>query len=126
MNLSVTTTEQDGTTVITAGGEIDVYTAPKLRDALDQQISAGRLDLIADLSGVSFIDSTGLGVLVGRLRYLTTHEGSLRVVTQSERVLRVFDITGLDAVFPIHATLEEACTAARAQHTHVGRHRSHP
>ena len=82
-------------------GEIDVYTAPRLRERLDQEIEAGRHHLVVDLSGVSFMDSTGLGVLVGRLKQIRLHDGSLKLVCTHDRVLKVFVITGLDKVFAI-------------------------
>ncbi len=112
MNLSVTSTDDGDVAVVRVHGEIDVYTAPVLREALDKHVAAGRTRFVVDLSDVSFMDSTALGVLVGRLKIVRTQEGSLRVVVVQERVRRVFAITGLDKVFPIHATVEEALTAA--------------
>lgn len=108
MNLSVSTSERGGTTVVSVSGEIDVYTAPVLRDALDQQIAAGRIHLVVDLQDVTFMDSTALGVLVGRLKLVRVQSGSLRVVVTHERVLRVFDITGLNKVFSIHESVDAA------------------
>ena len=93
------------------GGEIDVYTAPLVREKLDEQIHAGRTDLVVDLSDVTFLDSTGLGVLVGRLKLARTRGGSLRLVGTADRVLKVFSITGLDKVFEIHDTLDAALEA---------------
>lgn len=108
MDLSITRADHGDHTVVHLGGEIDVYTAPFVREKLDEQIHAGRADLIVDLSEVTFLDSTGLGVLVGRLKFARTRGGSLRLVGTSERVLRVFAITGLDKVFDIHPDLESA------------------
>lgn len=108
MDLSVTAVDDGEVTVITVGGEIDVYTAPVLRDQLDRQIAAGRHELVLDLRGVSFMDSTGLGVLVGRLKLIRLQGGSLRLVCSSERILKVFSITGLDKVFQIFDSVEEA------------------
>ena len=68
MELSVTTSRQDDVSVVTVAGEVDVYTAAQLRTALDEEIAAGRAWLVVDLDEVSFLDSTGLGVLVGRLK----------------------------------------------------------
>ncbi|GAA6527521.1 STAS domain-containing protein [Intrasporangium sp. DVR] len=111
MDLSITRADHGDRTVVHLGGEIDVYTAPFVREKLDEQIHAGRADLIVDLSEVTFLDSTGLGVLVGRLKFARTRGGSLRLVGTSERVLRVFAITGLDKVFDIHPDLESALAA---------------
>lgn len=112
MDLSITRADHGDHTVVHLGGEIDVYTAPFVREKLDEQIQAGRTDLVVDLSDVTFLDSTGLGVLVGRLKFARTHGGSLRLVGTAERVLRVFAITGLDKVFEIHPDLESALAAA--------------
>jgi anti-sigma B factor antagonist len=112
VNLAVSTFDRGGTTVVAVQGEIDVYTAPVLRDALDKQISAGKIDLVVDLRNVTFMDSTALGVLVGRLKLVRVQSGSLRVVVTHERVLRVFDITGLNKVFSIHTSVDEAVSAS--------------
>jgi anti-sigma B factor antagonist len=108
VELSVTTTHQDGVGVVTVAGEVDVYTAARLRTALDEEIAAGRTHLVVDLDAVSFLDSTGLGVLVGRLKVVRNHSGWLRIVCTEDRVLRVFRITGLDAVFGIHESVQDA------------------
>ncbi len=114
MDLAIATSEQQGATIVVVGGEIDVYTAPLLRDALDQQVAAGRTHIIVDLEGVDFMDSTGLGVLVGRLKLIRNHSGWMRVVCTRERILKVFRITGLDKVFTILDTVDEALEAEPA------------
>ena len=108
MDLTLSTREVDGRTVIAVGGEVDVYTAPQLRDKITEVVGAGSYRLIVDLSTVEFLDSTGLGVLVGGLKKVKTHEGSLDLVCTSERLLKIFTITGLAKVFPIHETLDAA------------------
>jgi anti-sigma B factor antagonist len=97
--------------VVVVGGEVDVYTAPKLREQLVDLVSTGNYHLIVDLEGVEFLDSTGLGVLVGGLKRVRAHEGSLRLVCTSERILKIFRITGLTKVFPVHASVDEALAA---------------
>ncbi|HET7799137.1 MAG TPA: anti-sigma factor antagonist [Humibacillus xanthopallidus] len=111
MDLSITRTDHGDRTVVHLGGEIDVYTAPLVREKLDEQIQAGRTDLVVDLTDVSFLDSTGLGVLVGRLKFARTRGGSMRLVGTDDRVLKVFAITGLDKVFEIHPDVESALAA---------------
>jgi anti-sigma B factor antagonist len=101
----------DGCAVLRAAGEIDVYTAPQLREKLIELVDVGSLYLIGDLRGVEFLDSTGLGALVGGLKRLRTREGSLHLVMSSERIIRIFRITGLAKVFSIHPTVPEAITA---------------
>ena len=111
MDLDIGTSVVDGRTVVQVVGEIDVYTAPQLREQLDAEIDAGRYDLVVDLSGVTFMDSTGLGVLVGRLKQIRLNDGSMRLVCAHDRVLKVFVITGLDKVFAIYPTVGEAVAA---------------
>lgn len=111
MDLSITSEERDAATVVHVGGEIDVYTAPVLREHLDEHISAGRNHLVVDLEAVSFMASTGLGVLVGRLKLVRAANGTLRLVCSNDRILSVFSITGLDKVFQIFPSVDEALTA---------------
>lgn len=102
MDLTLETRDVDGRTVVAVAGEIDVYTAPKLRDKITELVAAGVYDLIIDLEGVEFLDSTGLGVLVGGLKKVRANDGSLQLVCTQERLLKIFRITGLAKVFVIH------------------------
>ena len=108
MDLSVSTREQGGRTVVGVAGEIDVYTAPALREQLSELVARGKYHLVVDMEGVDFLDSTGLGVLVGGLKRVRAHDGSLELVCTQERILKVFRITGLTKVFPIHASVQAA------------------
>jgi anti-sigma B factor antagonist len=108
VDLSISRTDHGERTVMRLAGEIDVYTAPLVREKLDEQIRKGRNDLVLDLTDVSFLDSTGLGVLVGRLKHARTTGGSLCLFGADDRVLRVFSITGLDKVFEIYPDLDTA------------------
>ena len=90
------------------GGEIDVYTAPKLRETIVTLVDEGHFDLVVDLERVEFLDSTGLGVLVGGLKRVRTHDGSLSLVCTQERLLKIFRITGLTKVFEIHPDVASA------------------
>ena len=110
MDLSITSEARGETTVVHVSGEIDVYTAPMLRERLDAHIAAGRHDLVVDLGGVTFMASTGLGVLVGRLKLVRAASGTLRVACANERILSVFSITGLDKVFQIFPSVDDALT----------------
>ncbi|MGW3812890.1 anti-sigma factor antagonist BldG [Streptomyces sp. NPDC005046] len=115
MDLSLSTRNVSGPngdrTVVEVGGEIDVYTAPKLREQLVELVNDGSFHLVVDMEGVDFLDSTGPGVLVGGLKRVRAHEGSLRLVCNQERILKIFRITGLTKVFPIHTSVEEAVNA---------------
>ena len=94
--------------VVAVGGEIDVYTAPRLRDKFTELVAAGSYDIIVDMQNVEFLDSTGLGVLVGGLKKVRAHDGSLDLVCTQDRLLKIFRITGLAKVFVIHESAEAA------------------
>ena len=111
MDLTLTTREADGKTIVAVGGEIDVYTAPKLRDKISELVATGAYDIVVDMHQVEFLDSTGLGVLVGGLKKVRAHDGSLRLVCNQDRLLKIFRITGLAKVFVIHETADEALAA---------------
>ncbi len=111
MDLSLSTRTQDDRTIVEVGGEIDVYTAPRLREQLVDLVAEGKYHLIVDMEKVDFLDSTGLGVLVGGLKRVRAHDGSLRLVCTQERILKIFRITGLTKVFPIHDSVDEALAA---------------
>ena len=96
--------------VLRITGEVDVYTAPQLREQVVQFVNSGVRHIIADLRGVDFLDSTGLGALVGSLKRLRTHDGSFKVVASGGRTLRIFQITGLTRAFALHPTLLDAMT----------------
>jgi len=108
VDLTLTTRQADGKTIVAVGGEIDVYTAPKLRDKITELVAAGAYDLVVDMEQVEFLDSTGLGVLVGGLKKVRAHSGSLQLVCNQERLLKIFRITGLAKVFTIHDSADEA------------------
>jgi len=107
VDLALSTTAQGERTIVHVGGEIDVYTAPQLRRRLDEPIQAGCKDLVVDLGRVTFLDSTGLGVLVGRLKMVRSQGGRMRIVGATDRVLKVFTITGLDRVLEMFPTLAD-------------------
>ena len=111
MDLTLATRELDGRAVVAVGGEIDVYTAPKLRDCITDLVGAGTYNIVIDLEAVEFLDSTGLGVLVGGLKKVRAHNGSLDLICSQERLLKIFRITGLAKVFVIHDSADSADSA---------------
>ena len=111
MEVSVTSRPSGDRTVVHVTGEIDVYTAPTLREELASLTEEGTTNIVVDLTGVPFMDSTGLGVLVGALKRVRTAGGRLRLVIDQEKVLKVFRITALTQVFEIYPTLDEALRA---------------
>ena len=111
MDLTLTTHEADGPDHRAVGGEIDVYTAPRLRDKITELVAAGIYDIVIDMEEVEFLDSTGLGVLVGGLKKVRAHDGSLQLVCNQDRLLKIFRITGLAKVFVIHDSADAALAA---------------
>jgi anti-sigma B factor antagonist len=111
VDLTLATHKEGDSTVVVVGGEIDVYTAPKLREQLIDLVGAGAYNLIVDMEGVEFLDSTGLGVLVGGLKRVRAHDGTLKLVCTQERILKIFRITGLTKVFPIFASVTDAAAS---------------
>lgn len=108
MDLNVRTRGEGDWSVVEVEGEVDMFTAPKLREALVQLVEGGSYRIIVSLEGVTFMDSTGLGTLVGGLKRVKEHDGALALVCSSRPVMRVLTITGLNNVFPVHASLDEA------------------
>src|SRR3954464_11499711 len=94
--------------VVAVTGEIDLFTAPEFKQRMSAPIDDGRSNLIVDLSQTTFIDSSSLGVLIGAHRRLKLRGGELVVVSDSEAITKTFKITGLDGVFTLAASVEEA------------------
>jgi anti-sigma B factor antagonist len=111
--------QEASTHVIAVQGELDLETAPKLKWALTDVLKAGCPQLVVDLSLVTFIDSTALGVLVGVHRSLPAG-GRLAIVCTSNEVLNIFELTGLEATFDIFATLDDALAFARGSAAATG------
>lgn len=108
MELEITSDSQGDVCTVTLVGEVDVYSAPRLKEELTARIEAGCDHLVVDMDRVGFIDSSGLGVLVSALRRARERDGGVRIVCTKENVLKIFRITGLDKVFPIFPDVPEA------------------
>ncbi|MHB8510654.1 MAG: STAS domain-containing protein [Actinomycetota bacterium] len=108
MDLEVRSDTRGDWCVLTVSGEIDVFTAPKLHEKIVQSIDSGHEKLVIDLDGVGFMDSTGLGTLVGGLKRIKERDGTLSLVCTNRPVLRILTITGLDSVFAIFDKVDDA------------------
>jgi anti-sigma B factor antagonist len=104
-------TEPD-TAVVALEGEVDIYSAPQFKEALLAGIEDGATTIIVDLGRVTFIDSTALGVLVSGAKRVRPKNGRLDIVCTDENITRIFEITGLDRIFGIYRTRDEALRAA--------------
>ncbi len=103
MDIKVNVRETDGDcSIVELAGEIDVYTSPKVKDALGELIDRGVYNLVIDLEKVRYIDSTGLGVLIGGLKRVREHGGTVNLVCTNPQIKKIFDITGLVKIFGIY------------------------
>jgi len=109
--LHLDVTEQNGYAVVAVHGELDISNASVLREQLIELCELGHRHIVVDLESTTFLDSTGLGVLVGTLQRLRNQEGDLSLVCTRPRILKVFDLTGLAKVFTIHPSTVAAVTA---------------
>ena len=114
MDLKLSHYDKGSIEVVDVEGEVDIYTAQRLRDLLIELVSENRYRIIVNLEKVEFLDSTGLGVLVGGRKRVRAHDGSLDLVCTQERILKIFRITGLTKVFSIHETVDQAIAAREA------------
>jgi anti-sigma B factor antagonist len=114
VEISVSRTNAGDVPIVAVNGEVDVYSAPALKEKITDLLQDGANTLIVDLSGVAFLDSTGLGALVEARAATSEAGGSLPLVCSQERILKLFTITGLDGVFTIHASVGDAVAALRA------------
>jgi anti-sigma B factor antagonist len=104
----------DHTIVLAINGELDLATAPALKFRLLDALGAGFSQLVLDLSGVGFMDSTAIGVLVGIKRHL--HDGErLAIASLQPDVLKIFEVTGLDGSFHIAPNVDDALSAVRGE-----------
>jgi anti-sigma B factor antagonist len=108
VELSVSRQSVGGYPVVAVSGEVDVYSAPALKESLTELFESGVHTVVVDLSDVAFLDSTGLGALVEARTATSDAGGSLSLVCSQERILKLFTITGLDSVFSIHSSVDEA------------------
>jgi anti-sigma B factor antagonist len=103
------------TVMLVLHGEADLHSAPELRERLRATIDDGAEKVILDLSDSAFVDSTSLGVLLGAMKRLRERDGQIRLVVPRPDVRRIFEITLLDRVFPLHETREQALAALSAE-----------
>ena len=103
--------------VISLAGEVDLYTAPEFKQQLLEVIGQGGKQVVVDFSNTTFIDSTTLGVLVGGVKRLRTNDGQLSLVCNDRNITKIFEITGLDRVFTIYPTRDEAVSNVKSAET---------
>jgi anti-sigma B factor antagonist len=115
MNFDIKTEQLgDDAFVISLAGEVDLYTAPEFKQQLLEVIGQGGKQVIVDFTNTTFIDSTTLGVLVGGVKRLRTNDGQLALVCSDRNITKIFEITGLDRVFTIYPTRDEAVSNVKS------------
>jgi|1186.fasta_scaffold150087_2 anti-sigma B factor antagonist len=110
MHLKIDVTHRNGYAVLAPEGEVDVATSPDLKAAITSTLVEGGTHVVVDLLAVEFIDSTGLGALIGGRRRALAVNGSLSLVLGDDHLHKVFQVTGLDKVFTIFGSVEDAVT----------------
>ena len=108
LNIDLKTEDSGETLVLRLRGSLDIATAPTVRAALTQATDDGGRHLIVDLTQLEFLDSTGLGVLIGAHRRAAEHSGSFRLIVNDGPISRLLNITGLVGVFAVYPSLEDA------------------
>jgi anti-sigma B factor antagonist len=108
MELGIEVRHEGDACVMTLTGEVDVYTAPRLKTRLGEEIEDGCTHIVVDLAGVEFMDSSGLGSLVSGLRRIKERDGTIRLAAARDSIVKVFRITGLDKVFPMFEQVDDA------------------
>ena len=100
--------------VVAVTGEIDLFTAPELKSALSEALESGHTRIVVDLTATTFLDSTALGVLIGAVKRLRSRDGVLTIDNTDPNIAKTFEITGLDQIFTIRPTRDEAVEALDA------------
>ena len=108
MDLGLKVEERGDVAVLAVSGEVDVATVPRLREQLHGLVASGTPRIVVDLDAVDFLDSTGLGVLVGALKRVRSNDGELSLVCTQPRIRKVFEVTGLTKVFELYDTVDDA------------------
>jgi anti-sigma B factor antagonist len=110
VDLGLKVEERGDVAVLAVSGEVDVATVPRLREQLHALVASGTPRIVVDLDAVDFLDSTGLGVLVGALKRVRNNGGELALVCTSPRIRKVFEVTGLTKVFSLYDTVDAAAS----------------
>jgi len=114
VDIQVQVRKVDGVPLLDVAGELDLYTSPKLKAALDSLLAEGHTRLIVNLLETTYLDSTALSVLTATLKQVREAGGNLGLIYTQPQIERMFTITGLDEVFPIFRGEADAVNAARA------------
>ncbi len=109
--MEITQIERDNAIILALSGRLDAYTASTLRHSLNDALENGHTALVIDLSGVTFVDSSGLAVLVSGMKHARQAAGDLHLACLQEQVSIIFQLTRLDQAFAISPDVDQALTA---------------
>ncbi|MHB2018723.1 MAG: STAS domain-containing protein [Candidatus Xenobia bacterium] len=114
MDIKVNTRQlSEGVYAVEVQGEIDVYTSPRVKETINELIEGSHYNFVINLEGVRYIDSTGLGVLIGALKKVREHNGRIVLICTNPQIKKIFNITGLIKIFEIYKDEEEALKSFR-------------
>ncbi len=108
LSIDVSSATDGASQLFALSGTLDIATSPSLRAALMEAAERDKHEIIVDLSQLEFLDSTGLGALIGAHKRAADHDGSVRLVAQEGQILRLLRITGLLDVFSVYPSVEAA------------------
>ena len=108
LSIDVTTSTDGAVQLFALGGSLDLATSPSLRATLMEAADRDKHEIVVDLTHLEFLDSTGLGALIGEHKRASEHDGSVRLVAHEGQILRLLRITGLLDVFAVYPTVDAA------------------
>ncbi len=103
--------EISGTQVLDVVGEIDVYTAPRFKEAVNQILGTGQKHLVVNMAGITYMDSSGFGILLSATKRLRPEGGTVNLVKCNSAIERILKITRLDTIFNVYDNVDEAIRA---------------
>ena len=113
MDIKVDIKEGEGCNILNVCGDVDVYTSPKVKESINALIEKEIYNIVVNLEDVRYVDSTGLGVLIGALKRVKEHNGNIVLVCTNPQIKKIFQITGLVKIFSIFANNEDAVEALK-------------
>jgi len=107
--MPIAVTQDENLSILALAGRLDALLAREFKNKIAEQLDAGRRKLVLDMTAVDFIDSSGLGALVGSLKNVTKEQGEIRIAGLSPQVQTIFELTRLHRIFDLYKTVEAAC-----------------
>lgn len=109
--MQIATEKLNSSTIISLNGRFDAQVSPAFKEQLESLIAAGEIHYVVDLSGVSYLDSAGIGCLVSVLRRVRERDGDMKMAAMNDKIRRVFELTRIHRIFDIYDDPEAAATS---------------